>query len=150
MCNCKDEWNLWHKSNIFSWREQTCYAKTLANMFRHCRGSISYNLLGSFYDSQVLWWNLFVFISFCMSTHCGLVVPYGIKIVIIGSSYGLVSSQNRAITWTSDNKFLIRHLKTSSNEILLKIWPLSFKNMHFKMSAILLRPRWVKTILCDT
>ena len=68
--------------------------------------------------------------------------PSGVgNITIIGSDNGLSPGQCKAIIWTSAGIFLIWTLGTNFNEISIKFHTFSFKKMHWKMSAILSRPR---------
>ena len=57
------------------------------------------------------------------------------KLTIIGSDNGLSPCQRQAIIWTNAGILLIGHLGTNFSETLIKIFTLSFKKMHLKISS---------------
>ena len=62
------------------------------------------------------------------------------KLIIIGSGNGLSPGRRQAIIWTNAGLLLIGDLGTNFSEILIKIYTLSFKKMHLKMSSGKWRP----------
>ena len=65
-------------------------------------------------------------------THWGWVTYICVsKLTIIGSDNGLPPGRRQAIIWTNAGILLIRPF----SEILVEIYTISFKKMHFKMSA---------------
>ena len=61
-------------------------------------------------------------------------------LTIIGSDNGLSSGRRLAIIWTNARILLIGTLGTNFSEILIEIYILSFKKMHFKLSSDNWRP----------
>ena len=62
------------------------------------------------------------------------------KLTNTGSDNGLPPDQCKAIIWTNAEILLIRPFGTNLSEILIKIYMLSFKKMHFNMSSGKWRP----------
>ena len=62
------------------------------------------------------------------------------KLTIIAWDDGLLPGQRQAFTWSNVGILLIGPLGTNFSEILIKIYTLSFKEMHFKMSSGKWRP----------
>ena len=56
-------------------------------------------------------------------------------LTIIGSDNGLSPGRCQAIIWTNAGILLNGPLGTNSSEILIEIYPFSFKKMHLKMSS---------------
>ena len=56
-------------------------------------------------------------------------------LTIIGSDNGLSPGQRQAILWTNAALLLIGLLGTNLNEILIKIYTFSLKEIHLKMSS---------------
>ena len=76
-----------------------------------------------------------------MLTHWGRVTHICIsKVTITGSDNGLSPGRRQAIIWTDAEILLIGPLETKLNEILIKIHPFSFKEMHLKLSSGKYRP----------
>ena len=65
------------------------------------------------------------------------------NLTIIGSDDGLSPGRRQAIIWTNAGISLIGPLGTNFSEILIEILTFSFKEMHWKMVAILSRPQCV-------
>ena len=68
----------------------------------------------------------------------------GSKLTIISSDNGLSPRRRQAIIWTSDGILLIGPVGTSFSEILIEVYTFSFRKIHFKTTAILFRPQFVK------
>ena len=74
-------------------------------------------------------------------THWGQVTHICVnKQSISGSDSGLSTGWRQAIIWTNAETLLIGPLGTNFSEILIKIYTLSFKKMHLKMSSENWRP----------
>ena len=72
----------------------------------------------------------------CVLTHRGRVTHICVsKLTIIGSDNGLSPGRRQAIIWTTAGILLIGPLGTNISEILIKIYTLSLKKMHLKMSS---------------
>ena len=98
--------------------------------------------------------------AFETSTHCGLVMPYGISdlgqyslthwgrvmhicignLTIIGSDNGLSPGRRQVIIWTNAGILSIGPLGTKFSEILIEILTFSFKKMCLKVSSAKWRP----------
>ena len=72
-------------------------------------------------------------------THWGQVTHIS-SWAIIGSDNGLSPDRPQAIIWTHAGIFLIGHLRTKFNEILIEINIFSFTKMHLKMLSGKWRP----------
>ena len=69
-------------------------------------------------------------------THWGRVTPISVsKLNIINSDNGLSPGRCQAIIWTNAGILLLEPLGTNFSEILMEIYTLWFKKMHFKMSS---------------
>ena len=69
-------------------------------------------------------------------THWGWVTHICVNnLTNIGSDNGLSPGRRQAIIWTNAGILLIGPLGTNSNEIVIKIYTFSFKNIHLKMSS---------------
>ena len=72
----------------------------------------------------------------CVLTHWGGVTHICVsKLTSIGSDNGLSPGRRQAIIWTTAGILLIGPLGTNISEILIKIYTLSLKKMHLKMSS---------------
>ena len=65
---------------------------------------------------------------------------YVSKLNIIGSANGLSPGRRQAIIWTNAGILSIGPLGTNFSEIIIEIYALSFKKLHFKMSSGTWRP----------
>ena len=72
------------------------------------------------------------------------------KLAIIGSDNGLVPSRHQATIRTNVRILLVGPLGTNFSEILIEIYIVSFKKMHFllEMAAIFSRAQCVEFICC--
>ena len=78
---------------------------------------------------------------FTCLTHWGQVMHICVsKLTIIASDNGLSPDRRQAIIWTNAGLFLIGHLGTNFNEILIEILTFSFKKMHLKVLSANWRP----------
>ena len=62
------------------------------------------------------------------------------RLIIIGSNNGLLPGRRQAIIWINAGIVIIGPLGTNFNEISIKIYSFSFRQMHLKMSSGKWRP----------